>query len=318
MFKKVSIILVIVICLVIGFGGSTFAKDYPNKPIEFIVPWATGGGSDILMRIVAKYLEKYLGVPVPVINKPGVSGTLGLMEVVDKPNDGYTISMIHEGLPTAYHLGITEINYDDFLPVASITGSPQYLAVAQDFPANTVEEFIEYAKEHPNEVLFGCTMRGIIEIWGSLLEENAGIRLKYVSYEGTGDRVKALAGGFVNAIIVDYPSANQFVKAGNFRFLASATKERLKWTPDIPTMIESGYDMEWSVRRGIVVPKGTPLDRVKILEEGLKKVAQDKDFIETIETTGGDVDFISFEDYGPYLKKLDEDTALAAAKVIAR
>jgi len=315
MFKKISIMLVLVICLVIGFSGSTFADNYPTHPIEFIVPWSPGGGSDTLMRIVAKYLGEYLGVAVPVINKPGVAGTLGLIEAVDKPNDGYTIAQIHEGLPTAYHLGITEINYDDFLPVASMTSSPQYLAVGQDFPADTMEEFVEYAKEHPNEVLFGCTMRGIIEIWGAMFEDLAGIQLKYVSYEGTGDRVKGLAGGFVDSIIVDYPSANQFVKAGKFRFLASATKERLEWTPDIPTMIERGLDMEWSIRRGIVVPKDTPLDRVKILEEGLRKVAQDKNFIKDIETAGGDVEFVSFEDYGAYLKKLDADIARAAKKV---
>lgn len=315
MFKKISIMLVLVICLVIGFSGSTFADNYPTHPVEFIVPWSPGGGSDTLMRIVAKYLGENLGVAVPVINKPGVAGTLGLMEAVDKPNDGYTIAQIHEGLPTAYHLGITEINYDDFLPVASMTSSPQYLAVGQDFPADTMEEFVEYAKEHPNEVLFGCTMRGIIEIWGAMFEDLAGIQFKYVSYEGTGDRVKGLAGGFVDSIIVDYPSANQFVKAGKFKFLASATKERLEWTPDIPTMIESGLDMEWSIRRGIVVPKDTPLDRVKILEEGLRKVAQDKNFIKDIETAGGDVEFVSFEDYGAYLKKLDADIARAAEKV---
>jgi len=315
MFKKVSIILVLVICLVIGFSGSTFADNYPNKPIEFIVPWSPGGGSDTLMRIVAKYLGEYLGVAVPVINKPGVSGTIGLIEAMNKPNDGYHIAQIHEGLPTAYYLGITEINYDDFLPVASMTSSPQYLAVGQDFPANTIEEFVKYAKKHPNEVLMGCTMRGIMEIWSRIFEDETGIQLKYVSYEGTGARVKGLAGGFVDSIIVDYPSGNQFVKAGKFRFLASATKERLEWTPDIPTLIESGYDLKWSVRRGIVVPKGTPLDRVKILEEGLRKVAQDKNFIKDIETAGGAVEFVSFEDYGAYLKKSDADIARAAEKI---
>ena len=313
MFKKVSIILIIVVCLVIAFSSSTFADNYPTKPIEFIVPWSPGGGSDTLMRIVAKYLGEYLGVPVPVINKPGVAGTIGLIEAKDKPNDGYHIAQIHEGLPTAYHLGITEINYYDFLPVASMTSSPQYLAVKQDFPANTIEEFVKYAKEH--QVLMGCTMRGIIEIWGRIFEDKTGIQLKYVSYEGTGERVKALAGGFVDTVICDYPSGNQFVKAGKFRFLASATKERLEWTPDIPTMIESGYDLKWSVRRGIVVPKGTPLDRVKILEEALRKVAQDKNFIKDIKTTGADVEFVSFEDYGDYLKKLDADIAHVAEKI---
>ena len=315
MNRKIFIITVFIVCFLVLNGLGVAAETYPNKAIQFIVPWSPGGGSDTLMRITAKYLEKYLDSPVPVINKPGVSGTIGLQEFSTKPSNGYYIAQIHEGLLSAYHTDITDLNYDSFLPVVALTDSPQYLAVKADAPYDTFEEFIDYAQENPGEIKFAVTIKGIAHIWGAILENYADIQFKYVSYEGTGERVQALAGGFIDASIIDYPSGIQFVEDGRFKFLASATEERLEVTPEIPTIKELGYDIIWSVKRGIVLPKGTSEDIREILENAFSKVAADPEYITEIEKVNSSVNFMGSESYQAYLDKLDKDIAKAAEKI---
>jgi len=315
MRRKVLSIMILLSILVVGVFGVVSAQDYPSKPIQFIVPWSPGGGSDTLMRIVAKYLEENIGEAVPVINQPGVSGTLGLKELMEKPADGYYIGQIHEGLLAAYHVGITDINYDSFIPVASMTNSPQFLAVKADAPFSNLEEFIEYAKNNPGEVSFGVTLKGIPHIWTAILESKLDTKFRYVAYEGTGERVQALAGGFIDAAPIDYASGIQFVESGKFKFIAFAAEERSEKLPDLPTFADQGYDIIWSVQRGIVVPKGTPQDRIDVLEEALRKAANDENFIADVEKAGGEVKFRSQQNYIDYLDTLNKDIATVADQI---
>jgi len=314
MSRKVVSILVMMV-LMVSMLSMFAAAEYPEKAVQFIVPWSPGGGSDTLMRIVAKHAEKYLGVPVPVINKPGVSGTVGLRELKNKTGNGYTIGQVHEGLLAAYHVGITDINCDDFIPVAAMTSSPQFLAVRKDAPYDNVEEFVEYAKNNPGDVSVGITLKGIPHIWAAIFEKALDTEFKYVSYEGTGERVQALAGGFIDIAMIDYASGNQFVENGDFKFIAFASEERSEKMPDIPTLREKGYDMIWTVQRGVVLPKGTPEDIVKTLETALKKTANDPEYVEAVEKTGSEVQFRGQEDYQAYLEKLDADIASVAEDI---
>jgi len=315
MSRKVLSIIILVSILVVGVFGIVSAQDYPTKPVQFIVPWSPGGGSDTLMRIVAKYLEENIGEAVPVINKPGVSGTLGLQELKEKPANGYHIGQIHEGLLAAYHVGITDLNYNDFTPVASMTNSPQFLAVRADAPYNNLEEFIEYAKANPGEISFGVTLKGIPHIWTAILESKLDTKFRYVGYEGTGERVQALAGGFIDAGPIDYASGIQFVESGKFKFIAFAAEERSGKLPDLPTFAEEGYEIIWSVQRGIVVPKGTPQDVIDVLEKGLRETAENEDFVTDVEKAGGEVKFRGQENYINYLETLDKDIAAVADQI---
>lgn len=315
MRRKVLSILILISILVVGVFGVVSAQDYPSKPIQFIVPWSPGGGSDTLMRIVANYLEEYIGEAVPVINKPGVSGTLGLRELTNKPANGYHIGQIHEGLLAAYHVGITDLNYDSFIPVASMTNSPQFLAVKQDAPYNNLEEFIDFAIENPGEVRFGVTLKGIPHIWAAILESKLETEFRYVGYEGTGERVQALAGGFIDAAPIDYASGIQFVETDKFKFIAFASEERSEKLPDVPTFAEHGYEIIWSVQRGIVVPKGTPQSAIDVLEENLRKTANDENFVADVEKAGGEVKFRGQDNYINYLETLDKDIASVADQI---
>ena len=146
MFRKIAVAAGL---LAAAIAGPAQAQDYPEKPIEFIVPWGPGGGSDTLMRIVAMGLSEVTGQAVPIVNMPGVGGTVGLAEFAKRPADGYTISQIHEGLYTANKLGITELSYKDFIPVALVTSSPQYLVLSKNENFSNLEELKAYAEANP-------------------------------------------------------------------------------------------------------------------------------------------------------------------------
>ncbi|OHV13969.1 hypothetical protein BH688_00470 [Kushneria phosphatilytica] len=282
------------------------AADYPEKPVQFIVPWSPGGGSDTLMRVVSNHIEPYLGQPMPVINQPGVSGTLGLKQLSQKKPDGYTVGQVHEGLLVSHDTGLTPLNWDDFTPVAAMTASPQYLVVNGDSPWHTYGDFVKYAKSHPGDIRMGVTLGGVPHVDAALIEDAENLQFHYVGFEGTGARIRALVGGHIDAAIGDISSSLEFVKNGDLRFLAVGSDKRLERTPDVPTFKELGDDIELTVVRGIVAPKGTPQDRIDILAQALKKESQDKDFIQGAHNAGAEVEYMGPEAYGEYLSETDE------------
>lgn len=280
-------------------------SDYPNKAIEFIVPWSPGGDSDILMRIVAKYLSEELGQSIPVINMPGVSGTQGLREASKRKNDGYTISQIHEGLLTGHYSELTEQNWDSFDVVAQMSSSYQFIAVKGDSKWQTYEELIADAKANPETISSGVTLGGVPHLQMAMIEQATGAKFSYVGYEGTAERNRALIGGNVDVISADGGTSKSFVDSGDMRLLVAGSPERSEIAPDVPTFKELGQDIELSVSRGIVVPKGTPVEIINKLSMALEKISTNKDFIQSIENVGGSVSYLNAADYATKLGKID-------------
>jgi tripartite-type tricarboxylate transporter receptor subunit TctC len=292
------------------------SQDYPSQPVEFIVPWGPGGGSDVLMRIVANGVTPYLGAEVPVINMPGVGGTVGLAEASRRAADGYTISQVHEGLLTATATGLTELAWDDFEPIALLTASPQYLVASADQPFDTMEELVEYAQANPGELTIGVTLGGVPHLHAAMIAEAYDIEWRYVGYEGTGERVRALVGGNLDLAIGDVSSSLQFVENGDLVFLAVGSPERLPQTPDVPTFMELGADLDLAITRGIVMPKGAPEEAQAALEAALAELSQDPAYVEQINNAGADVAFRGREAYTAYLSTL-ATTVERLAEVIA-
>ncbi len=292
------------------------AQDYPERPVEFIVPWSPGGGSDTLMRIVANNVTPYLGVEMPVINMPGVGGTVGLTEASRRAADGYTISQVHEGLLAATATGLTELQWNDFDPIALMTASPQYLVAASDQPFDTFEGLVEYAQANPGELTIGVTLGGVPHVHAAMIAEAYDLDWRYVGYEGTGERIRALVGGNLDLAIGDISSSLQFVENGDLVFLATGATERMEQTPDVPTFMELGSDLDLSITRGIVMPAGAPDEAQATLEQALMELSQDATFIEQINNAGASVAFRGREDYTTYLSNLS-DTVERLAEVIA-
>ncbi|MEM8957804.1 MAG: tripartite tricarboxylate transporter substrate binding protein [Pseudomonadota bacterium] len=292
------------------------AEDYPTRAVEFIVPWSPGGGSDTLMRLVAGNIEPFLGAEMPIINMPGVGGTVGLREASRRDADGYTISQVHEGLLVASETGITELNWDDFDPIALMTASPQYLVAHPTDDYSTFEEFVAFAKENPGEITLGVTLGGVPHLHAAMIEQAYGLEFAYVGYEGTGERIRALVGGNLDTAIGDISSSKQFVDNGDLIFLAVGSGERVAATPDVPTFKESGQDLELNVTRGIVMPKGAPQDARDALEAALQALSEDPTYIEQTNNAGADVLFRGQEDYRTYLSNLN-DTVVSLSAVLA-
>jgi tripartite-type tricarboxylate transporter receptor subunit TctC len=299
----------------IAAATPTTAQEFPTEPVEFIVPWSPGGGSDTLMRIVSNHIEPYLGEPMPVINMPGVSGTLGLEEATGREADGYTVAQVHEGLLVSHHTGVTDVNWDDFAPVAALTSSPQIVVTNADRPYETFEEFVAYAQENPGELKVGVTLAGVPHLHMAMIEEAAGIEFSYVGFEGTGERIRGLVGGHIDAAMGDIASAGEFVANGDLRFLATGSTERLEQAPDVPTLTELGYDLELTVNRGIVAPMGTPQARIDVIEAALEELQGDADYVESLNNAGAEAVFRDEEAYRTYLENLDATVERLASKL---
>ena len=315
MIKRIALCLLGLAPLAAAGLPAAAQEEYPSKPVEFIVPWSPGGGSDTLMRIVSNNIEPHLGQPMPVINMPGVGGTVGLAEAAKREPDGYTIAQIHEGLPVANQTGLTELNWDDFEPVALMTSSPQFVVVNADRPYETFEEFIHYARETPGEIRFGVTLGGVPHLHAAMIEDAFDVEFSYVGYEGTGERIRALVGGNLDAAIGDVASAGQFVENGDLRFLVHGYPERLEQAPDVPTLSELGADLELMITRGIVMPKGSPQEARDTMEQALRELSEDEKFVEQINNAGAEVQFRGQEGYAEYLTNLDATIERLASRL---
>jgi len=289
---------------------------FPDKAVEFIVPWSPGGGSDTLMRLVSAHAVENHGETMPVLNMPGVTGTTGLTKLARRDADGYTVGQVHEGLMVAHHTGLTAQNWDDFEPVAAVTQSPQYLTVNADSPYTTYQEFVDYAKANPGEIRFGVTLGGVPHVHAAMMEDAEDLSFRYVGFEGTGPRIRALVGGHIDAAIGDISSSGEFVKNGDLRFLAVGSAERQEVTPDVPTFTELGHEeLKLNIVRGILAPKGTPADRIATLASDFEAMSQNEDFITAVNNAGASVVFEGPEAFGDYLETTDATIERLAGKL---
>ncbi|WP_164215886.1 tripartite tricarboxylate transporter substrate binding protein [Virgibacillus sp. YIM 98842] len=294
LFIFTSLLLFLAAC-----GDDDSAENFPNREIEMTIPWDPGGGSDLEGRVVTDYVSEVIGEDMVVVNVPGVGGTIGAEELSQKDANGYHIGQIHDGHLVAYHSGITDINYDDFEPIGSMTTSYQIIAVSSDTGITSLEEFVEYGQE--NEINFGGTVSGIPRVWLEQVGQELDIQYNLVGYEGLGEAIQALAGGHVEAVIVDYPSSIEFVEAGHMNYIAVGTEERLDFLPDVPTFLEAGYDITFGLNRGYVAPAGTDPEIIQVLSEKFEEAAQNEEFIEEVNSLGVGVNFMNAEEYAQYL-----------------
>ncbi len=285
-------------------GGEEAVEDYPSREIEMIIPWDPGGGSDIEGRLVTEHAENHIDTNFVNVNIPGVGGTVGLEELADEQPDGYTLGQVHEGLIVAHHSDITQINYDTFEPIAAMSSADQILAVSTDLGVDTLDEFVELGQQE--EINFGGTVSGIPRIWVEQMAQELEIDYNMIGYEGLAEAIQALAGGHIDAAIVDYPSASDFVEAGDMEFIAIGTEERLDHLPDTPTFVEEGYELTMGLNRGYVAPEGTPDEIIERLGEWFEATAEDQDYIDAVENVGAQVDFMGPEAYREHLDEQND------------
>lgn len=255
------------------------AEDYPARPVELVVPYAVGGGTDAVARAFTDTASKFFSKPIIVINKPGAAGSIGHQEGARAPADGYKLTMVTPEISLALLQGIGKARYQDFTYVARLNMDPIVLIVRSDSPWKTLEEFMAHAKANPDAVPVGNSGKGATyHLAAVALEQKTGLRFNNIPYVGAGPEITALLGGQTVAAFATTGEAGTWVKAGKLRLLAVMSPERLKQFPDVPTFRERSIDLQLGTWRALAVPKGTPPEVIAGLADLVKKVTQDKSY----------------------------------------
>jgi len=287
MRRKWFVVLMVVllsVSLVAGCGGvkKEEAKKeepkYPTKPITYVVPFNAGGQSDLEARRQQPLLEEILGQKVLVESKPGAGGALGWSELVKAKPDGYYLTGMNIPHIILQPACRDNAGYktEDINPIAIFQATPIGLAVLNDSPLKTLEDFIAYAKENPGKItISGSGTYSGHDIARMQLEKLADIKVEYVPFTGAAPSVQGFLGGHTMAIMAN--SNNLVQHKDKIRILGIGSEERFEALPDVPTFKEQGYNMTPSIDRGIAAPPGTPEDIMKTLETAFLEIANKDD-----------------------------------------
>jgi len=281
------------------------AAQYPDRPIKLIVPWAAGGDTDNIFRPFTPLMQKHIGQTVVIANVGGASGTKGAKEAKDSPPDGYTIYGVHDYIHSTYYTGVSDVNYTDFEPVCLVSSTPSVLTGSPKTPWNDWKGLLADAKARPGQISVGATLGSTSHFFPALIEKAAGIKFKYVSYEGLAPRMNAILGGHIDLTDANLTQKGK-VEAGQLKFFGIATEKRNPEMPNVPTLKELGVNVVYDVNRGIVAPKGTPNAVLAKLEAACAATVKEPAFAESMKKQATDVRFMDRRDYAAWLRQNDE------------
>ncbi|MCG2591480.1 tripartite tricarboxylate transporter substrate binding protein [Ramlibacter sp. XY19] len=270
--------------LALGANGVHAQSDFPNRPIELVVPFQPGGGTDALARSFADASRKHMPQSIVIVNKPGASGSIGWQDVAAAKPDGYRLAVITVELATLSHMGIGKISADDLQPIAQLNADPAAITVRADAPWNTIEDFLAAAKKDPAKLGMGNAGNGSIwHLAASALEDKAGVKFNHVPFQGAGPAVLALLGGHIDAVAVSPAEVTTYVQAGKLKTLAVMADQRVKGFEKVPTLKERKIDLSIGTWRGIAAPKNTPPETVAYLKKLALAASSEPAFRETLD-----------------------------------
>lgn len=260
-------------------AGPALAQSFPTQQITMVIPFAPGGPTDVVGRLLADVMARDLGQPVVVQNVGGAGGTIGVNRVVQARNDGHTILYTNIGIatqPTLYR----RLPYNpltDLEPFGLVTPTPMIISVRPNFPGTTLADFLAYARERRDGVnLANAGLGSASQLCGTLLQAQLGINFTTVSFTGSGPIFPQLIAGNLDVYCDQTTSSLPFVRDGRIRGLAMATAQRLPQAPDIPTAAEAGLPgFEISIWHGMYAPRGTPRPVIDRLNRALRVAIQD-------------------------------------------
>lgn len=269
----------------------TLAASYPDKPVKLVVPYAPGGTTDLLARIIATRLQMELGQAFLVENRPGTGGGLGSAHAAKQPADGYTLVMLVESSHGVNPNVYAKTAYDpvkDFAPISNIADVPNVLVVNAGSPAKDLKSLIAMLKARPGTYTFGSSGNGgLSHLNGEIFKHVTGTDLLHVPYKGLGPALVDLVGGQVDVVFDNIPSSAGMLQAGQTRALAVAAKERLKLLPDVPTYAELGLPRlnhpSWF---GIGAPAAVPGAILDVLNKAVRTALGDPEVVKAIEKQG--------------------------------
>ncbi len=285
-------------------------KKYPTRPIQIVIGFQPGTTDMSLMPLTDK-LPEYLGQPVVFVYKPGAHGSVGGSFVAKSKPDGYTLfgTSASALIATPLTMEGCDSSSDDFVPIARCTGTPFLLVVRSDSPFKTLKDIVEEGKKSPGKLTYSSS--GAFSNQHMSMEtllNYAGVNITHVPCLGSAPSVTALLGGHVSMNPNSVNTVVPHIKSGAFRIICVFTKERLKEFPDVPTSAESGYPVFFSGWYGLVAPKGTPEEVIKIIIVALNRVVQDhRNFIDDrLRKLMLNLEFVTGEEFGKVIKAENE------------
>jgi len=292
------------------------AQDYPSRPIELIVPWSAGGGTDATGRIVAELLSQALGQPINVVNRTGGGGVVGHTEIANAQPDGYTLGVITTELSMFNHAGTSPVNHANFDPIALYNQDPVALHVAASSDITDAAALVAAISAAPGSFnASGANFGGVAHLGlvGFALANGLGAdSVVWIPSEGSAPSLQELAAGTVQIVSTTLPEAASMVSAGEARVVGVLSDARLDSAPDVPTMDEqTGNPASFGAWRGIAGPAGLPDDVVARLSDAMAEVAADPAFAEFMSGRGFGVSFLPAGDFAAFLE--DRDEAFGAA-----
>lgn len=258
------------------------AQSWPSRPIELVVGFGPGGGTDILARTIAPFMEKHLGnnARIGVVNRPGSSGEIGFTSVATARPDGYTLALYSPAALTIPYERRARFNFESFDYIGNVVSDPSAIFVAPNSPFQTINDLVEFAKANPRRINIGSAGIGSANHLATLIfSRAAGIEMTMVPFPGTGPNRTALMGGHINASTFGIGDGATFVREGQLRILGSMASSRWDLLPDAPTMREQGIDVVAGSDRGLAAPAGTPAEIMDRLSDALSQAVRDPDFL---------------------------------------
>jgi tripartite-type tricarboxylate transporter receptor subunit TctC len=287
------------------------ANAYPTKPITMVVPFAPGGGSDVVGRLVAEALSKELGQSVVVDNRSGAGGTVGIAYLSKMRPDGYAIGIGNTSTHAVGPATLPKVPYDpvkDLVPIALVAETPYVLAASPKLEVKSVKDFIALAKSRPGKFNYGSAGAGsTTHLASAMFVRAAGVQMEHVAYKGNAPAVTALLTGEIEMLMGTLPSLLGQIKSGAVRPLAVASARRSPEVPDLPTIQEAGVPgYEASIWYGLVAPAGTPPEAIKRLQDAVAKIMKDEELGKKIRASGAEPLTATPQEFA---KKINDDLA---------
>jgi len=288
-------------------GSTAKAESYPTKPIRLLVPYAAGGGTDAIARVVAQGITEKLGQQVVVENNGTAGGNLATQQAAKAAPDGYTVLMANQGPMVVNPHLFKNVKIDPltaFDPVTLIAAAPLVVVVPQESPIKSLKQLVEEGQKQPGKLTYGSAGNGSASHLATLLlAETAKIDMVHAPYKGAGPAVTDLLGGRLDFMVTTIPSVFGFIDSGKLRPLAVTTKERTKRLPDLPTIAESGWPTyNASAWYGFAVPKGTPPEIVTKLRSATVEAINSPQVLPRLEIEGAEPVGNTPEEFAAFMK----------------